>query len=1309
VLIVGGDNEGGAVSEAEALDPVAKTLSVVARALVPRTRHTATRLTDGRVLISGGLNQAGLLASTEIFDPMTDSFSEGPRLRRARAGHTATLLDDGRVLIAGGREDSSAEIFDPFTSQSIILKDKMVEARKRHSAIALKDGNVLLAGGEGADGHNLESAEVFDPRTSSFSATANRLLIPRAHPTLSVLPDGKVQVIGGDYEGTMEVYDPASGRFGAVAHLVPTADIFPQAQMLSARTRASFFDSINYRDSKTKRQHSASLKSRLEAFRQQEVGRSHYATAEIPGLNQTVIAGGVGDDRNLVRSALLLPSSAATVSTGKVEYQLGEAPVITGTGWHPGEVVTVIRQEARLGHKRTALRAVADEQGNFICADLRASDYQIWVTYTLTAEGQTSGQIAQTTYFDAPPSGKEWDTVPKNLKFEIPILTRDGSVETETVLLKWRSSAPADSALTTSAATCAVPTGNTFNFNADFSSILNQPCLGIDGNPCGAFGDVRLKEGCLAFSGSIRAELCIDITTITCTPYAKFSVQEDFIGRALLEVDLNDNFILPVLNIPIPGAGGVVAIPGLEDAFQATLGLTVRAKIEAMVTTPAAFEVTVDWSQGAEVGVDTRLDPAFFNTETTPPGTGSDVQITELGEASAKVKIGPNVGLLVTAGPITIMDFGLGVLGFVEPGITGVTNTATCKSGQVDLFTGVDGDATARFLGLGTKSTSLEFFRVHIPGFPKPFVLADTEPPTIAGNTIVLETAPGQCSATVADYGIAVLDDCSGIDAGSLMIDPLPGSTFPKGVTTVTVNVKDNAGNLASGSFTVTVNDTEAPTITSCPGDITQGTDPGQCSAAVNFTPAATDNCDGSFAPNCSPPSGSAFPKGTTTVSCTATDQAGNASSPCSFTVAVNDVEKPVITGSGNITQGTDANQCTAVVNFTTTATDNCDSNLTPTCTPPSGSTFPKGATTVNCSVSDAAGNQATALSFTVTINDTEKPSITCPANISVPTVNNTCSAPVSFTATASDNCDGTLTPDCTPQSGSTFPKGVTTVNCTVKDSANNSISCSFTVTVNDTENPSITCPPDQVRNNDLNQCGAIVNYSAPQTSDNCAVMSVVCLPASESFFPVGMTTVNCLVKDTSNNQAACSFTLTVIDAQLPVITPSANITHRAARPGDAAVGVNYASPSASDNCAVASVVCAPPSGAIFPVGVTTVSCTAADPAGNKSSYSFTVTVFDICLQDDSNPSAVILVNSATGDYRFCHNGTTYTGKGTMQRKGSIFTLLHNSTSTRVKALVDAAVNRGTASLQNPTGILICTITDRNIRDNSCQCGVTGP
>ena len=171
-----------------------------------------------------------------------------------------------------------------------------------------------------------------------------------------------------------------------------------------------------------------------------------------------------------------------------------------------------------------------------------------------------------------------------------------------------------------------------------------------------------------------------------------------------------------------------------------------------------------------------------------------------------------------------------------------------------------------------------------------------------------------------------------------------------------------------------------------------------------------------------------------------------------------------------------------------------------------------------------------------------------------------------------------------------------------------------------------------------------------------------------------------------------------------PTITCPSNVT---------AVTANQCS---SASCAVVSfttmvtadcqvnIVCTPASGSCFPVGSTTVSCTATDTAGNIASCGFQVTVFNGCLQDDSNPSNVLLFNATTGAYRLCCGGTTFTGQGVLFKLGCTLTIQDNSIDRRLLAKIDNATFRGTASFQLPPGTLKCTITDRDTRNNLCNC-----
>ncbi|MFN0084374.1 MAG: HYR domain-containing protein [Blastocatellia bacterium] len=152
-----------------------------------------------------------------------------------------------------------------------------------------------------------------------------------------------------------------------------------------------------------------------------------------------------------------------------------------------------------------------------------------------------------------------------------------------------------------------------------------------------------------------------------------------------------------------------------------------------------------------------------------------------------------------------------------------------------------------------------------------------------------------------------------------------------------------------------------------------------------------------------------------------------------------------VLTKPADITVSNATGQCGATVTYPAPVTGGFCSTVT--CSPPSGSFFPKGTTTVTCT-GTSPGNPNAATSFTVTVNDTEPPAIVCPAPVFVGTTGTT--AVVNYAApTATDNCPGIQLIFCTPASGSAFPVGVTTITCTARDAVNNTASCSFPVTVN--------------------------------------------------------------------------------------------------------------------------------------------------------------------------------------------------------------------------------------------------------------------
>ena len=209
VLVVGGhrfNSLDSTLATAELYDPTTRTFMPTGSMLTPRQNHTATLLSTGQVLITGGFNASRLgLSTAEIYDPKTGFFSPTGAICEGRAEHTATLLDSGKVLIAGGYEHAAlalparavAELYDP-EAGTFSSAGPMAFARGSHTATVLADGTVLIAGGATTIflGPAVREAEVYDPQEGSFIVDAS-MVEGRSRHAATALPSGDVLFAGG--------------------------------------------------------------------------------------------------------------------------------------------------------------------------------------------------------------------------------------------------------------------------------------------------------------------------------------------------------------------------------------------------------------------------------------------------------------------------------------------------------------------------------------------------------------------------------------------------------------------------------------------------------------------------------------------------------------------------------------------------------------------------------------------------------------------------------------------------------------------------------------------------------------------------------------------------------------------------------------------------------------------------------------------------------------------------------------------------------------------------------------------------------
>ncbi|GGG43983.1 hypothetical protein GCM10010976_14470 [Bizionia arctica] len=550
----------------------------------------------------------------------------------------------------------------------------------------------------------------------------------------------------------------------------------------------------------------------------------------------------------------------------------------------------------------------------------------------------------------------------------------------------------------------------------------------------------------------------------------------------------------------------------------------------------------------------------------------------------------------------------------------------------------------------------------------------DNEDPTItAPNDITPSTDLDTCGANIAIPNASFTDNCtdstltwSFTGATTLTGTGQVGSKdFNIGITTITYTVTDNVGNTATDSMLVTLSDDEDPTITA-PADITVSANVDcQVNALSLGAPTTADNCGvASVTHNGIPP----YPIGTTIITWTVTDNAGNTSTDTQNVIVVDNtaptltVLNPTVINVNTSTE-TDENCTVAVVIRSVSFNDNCSGSILSWemtgativgSTPgqvPSPFTFNLGVTTITYTVTDSASPANTiSKTRTVTVIDDEDPTMSALADITVSSDPDTCGASVSWTEpTATDNCDS-ITPLQTTgfTNPYTFPIGTTTVSYQATDASGNSITDSFTVTVTDTEAPTISHPnevTDLVSTTSADgtgNCTLAIAIPNAITNDNCSVslLSWVISGATTGsgsnnqvgtrFFNVGTSVITYTVSD--NNTPALQNTLSinvvVTDDELPTLNLPSDITANGCN-----TTVTYPTITGNDNCGVASINQIDGSGytssSSFPLGTTTLEYEITDIHGNTFIDTFDVTVIDSTLPVINCPSNVSIFNDA--------------------------------------------------------------------------------
>jgi streptogramin lyase len=191
------------------IDPIWQTTGSLS---VPRTRFSATRLQDGRVLVIGGVSTANQpLATAEVYDPASGTWAMTGTLPSPRKDHRATMLLDGSVLVVGGAPASLSTLvrYLPQTGTFSETSQKLFNAN--HAQALLPGGDVLVAAGtaeQGMTAYRIQPGKNFqvEPLPPLHETRFNACEVE--------MNDGRVLVHGGDPDTkSVEIFDPKTGSW----------------------------------------------------------------------------------------------------------------------------------------------------------------------------------------------------------------------------------------------------------------------------------------------------------------------------------------------------------------------------------------------------------------------------------------------------------------------------------------------------------------------------------------------------------------------------------------------------------------------------------------------------------------------------------------------------------------------------------------------------------------------------------------------------------------------------------------------------------------------------------------------------------------------------------------------------------------------------------------------------------------------------------------------------------------------------------------------------------------------------------------
>ena len=404
------------------------------------------------------------------------------------------------------------------------------------------------------------------------------------------------------------------------------------------------------------------------------------------------------------------------------------------------------------------------------------------------------------------------------------------------------------------------------------------------------------------------------------------------------------------------------------------------------------------------------------------------------------------------------------------------------------------------------------------------FISCNQPPVANCRNLTVFTNSNCQGTAAAANFNNGSSDP----DQNSLVFTASPAGPYTLGATTVTLTVSDGA--LSDNcTATVTVVDNVLP-IALCQNATVQLDASGNGSTTAAAVDAGSNDACGIQSTVLSQTAFGCSEVGANAVVLTVTDVNGNVST-CNATVTVEDNVLPVALCQ-NVTVQLDAtgNGSTTAAAVDAGSNDACGIQSTVL----SQTTFgcsEVGANAEVLTVTDVNGNVSTC-NTTVTVEDGQAPTINCPANMAMNNDVSQCSAVVSYSApTGTDNCPGAMTALTGGLgSGAAFPVGATTETYTVTDAAGLSASCSFVVTVHDTQPPTAVCRDITVDLAGAGQASITAVQANNGSSDNCNPLGLSLDRTTFDCDALGQQTVTLTATDPAGNSSTCTALVAVIN-----------------------------------------------------------------------------------------------------------------------------------------------------------------------------------